>query len=110
MTDDRNAILIRALEASGSDREAKLARAILGDPQPAAPPRSEAEEEARWLKVRRSYYLGTVNPPKNGKPRDVPVSTGLARALWPLQGAPEALVFQNERGERVDRDTTGNAS
>ena len=36
---DKNAILIRALEASGSDREAQLARAILGDPAatPAAP-------------------------------------------------------------------------
>ena len=32
MSDEKTAILIRALEASGSDREAQLARAILGDP------------------------------------------------------------------------------
>ena len=39
--DDKTATLIRALEASGSEREANLARAILGDPAapaPAAPP------------------------------------------------------------------------
>jgi hypothetical protein len=38
---DNHAILIRALEASGSEREAQLARAILGDPAAAsadAPP------------------------------------------------------------------------
>jgi hypothetical protein len=34
---DKNAILIRALEASGSEREAQLARAILGDPAAGAP-------------------------------------------------------------------------
>jgi len=39
MSDEKTAILIRALEASGSEREAQLARAILGDPAaaPAAP-------------------------------------------------------------------------
>jgi hypothetical protein len=39
MSTDKNAILIRALEASGSEREANLARAILGDPAvPASDP------------------------------------------------------------------------
>ncbi len=33
---DKSEILIRALEASGSEREAKLARAILGDPAASA--------------------------------------------------------------------------
>jgi hypothetical protein len=37
MSDEKTAILIRALEASGSEREAQLARAILGDPAAAAP-------------------------------------------------------------------------
>ncbi len=39
MSDEKTAILIRALEASGSEREAKLARAILGAAAeaPAAP-------------------------------------------------------------------------
>ncbi|MFI5003448.1 MAG: hypothetical protein ACHQE6_00395 [Solirubrobacterales bacterium] len=36
MSDEKTAILIRALEASGSEREAQLARAILGDPAAAA--------------------------------------------------------------------------
>jgi hypothetical protein len=44
MSDDKNAILIGALEASGSEREANLARAILGDP--AAPAAAAAAEPA----------------------------------------------------------------
>jgi hypothetical protein len=36
-THDNAQILIRALEASGSEREAQLARAILGDPAAAGP-------------------------------------------------------------------------
>ena len=46
---DNAAILIRALEASGSDREAALARAILGDPAevPAAGDVPAAVAEAR---------------------------------------------------------------
>jgi hypothetical protein len=44
---DKTAILIRALEASGSEREAQLARAILGDPAatPAAPAEATAAAE-----------------------------------------------------------------
>ena len=40
MSSENSEILIRALEASGSEREAKLARAILGEaaPAPAAAP------------------------------------------------------------------------
>src|SRR2546423_1148245 len=36
MSDEKTQILIRALEASGSEREAKLARAILGETPAAA--------------------------------------------------------------------------
>ncbi len=42
---DKVAILIRALEASGSEREAKLARAILGESEVKAAPAPPADEE-----------------------------------------------------------------
>lgn len=58
---------------------------------------------AKRLRVRREFYEGVVAPPKSkyGK-RDIPLSTAMARLLWPLQGNPDDLVFTGPRGLRVD--------
>ncbi len=58
---------------------------------------------AKRLRVRRQFYEGVVAPPKskNGK-RDIPLSTVMARVLWPRQRDPDDLVFTGPRGLRVD--------
>jgi len=59
---------------------------------------------AKRLRVRRQFYEGTVAPPKSDTSRrDIPLSTGMARTLWPLQADPDELVFVGPRGLRVDR-------
>jgi integrase len=59
---------------------------------------------AKRLRVRRQFYEGVIAPPKSKYgSRDIPLSPGLARLLWPRQGAPDGLVFVGPRGERVDR-------
>lgn len=51
------------------------------------------------------FYLGTVSAPKsrNGR-RDIPLSSAMATRLWAAQGAPDALIFTDKLGQRVDRD------
>jgi integrase len=51
------------------------------------------------VRVRRQHYRGETKRLKsrNGR-RDLPLSTGLARRLWPLRGAPEALLFATRAG------------
>jgi integrase len=59
---------------------------------------------AKRLRVRRQCYEGEVAPPKSRYGgRDIPLSTAMARLLWPRQGDPDALVFTGPRGQRVDR-------
>ncbi|HUA12394.1 MAG TPA: site-specific integrase [Solirubrobacteraceae bacterium] len=65
---------------------------------------SDVDLGAKRLRVRRSYYEGTVSEPKSsyGK-RDIPLSTNLGRELWAIQGKPDELVFTSTRGQRVDQ-------
>jgi integrase len=70
--------------------------------------------ELRWkdvdlgqkkLLIRRRIYQGKVASPKSKSgTRDIPISTGLARELWGLQGGPEELLFASVRGHQLDRD------
>jgi integrase len=59
---------------------------------------------ANRFKVSRRFYRGRVAPPKSkyGR-RTVRLSPALSRALWPLQGDPDALVFTSEKGHRLDQ-------
>jgi integrase len=55
--------------------------------------------------VRRQFFQGEVGVPKTRHGvRAIPLSTGMARALWQRQGAPAELVFMTMRGTRVQRD------
>jgi integrase len=59
---------------------------------------------AKRLRVRRQFYEGTVASPKSKHgSRDIPLSRAMSQLLWPLQGAPDDLVFVGPRGLRVDR-------
>jgi hypothetical protein len=80
MSSDNSEILIRALEASGSEREAKLARAILG--QPAAP----AEPAAPAVPAAAAPAAEETAPP--GKA--------------PLTAADLGTISQEEAVERMD--------
>lgn len=59
----------------------------------------------RRVQVRRRIYRGCVDAPKSryGR-RTIPLSEGIARALWTRKGsaADEALVFASARGELVN--------
>jgi integrase len=61
----------------------------------------------RRVQVRRRWYRGSFAPPKSryGR-RDVPITEGMARALWELRkeskGADEALVFPSASGTPID--------
>jgi integrase len=65
----------------------------------------------RRLRVRRSLSRGRVGPPKSryGR-RDVPLTEGMARALWEARKRPgtdsgeEALIFPAADGGPLDRD------
>lgn len=58
---------------------------------------------AKRLRIRRQFYEGVVAPPKSKHgSRDIPLSTAMARLLWPRQGAPDGLVFTGPRGNRLD--------
>jgi integrase len=57
--------------------------------------------------VRRAWSASTLNPPKNGKQRTVPVSNNLSAALtgWRVEtnfGAPSDLIFPNSIGRYQD--------
>jgi integrase len=58
---------------------------------------------ANSFKVSRRFYRGRVAPPKSkyGR-RTVRLSPSLSRALWPLQGDADALVFTTAQGSRLD--------
>ena len=57
------------------------------------------------LHVRRQFFQGEVSAPKTRHGvRAIPLSTGMARALWQRQGAPDDLVFTTRHGKRVQRD------
>jgi integrase len=64
----------------------------------------------RRLRVRRSLSRGQIGPPKtrHGR-RDVPLTSGMARALWNARKAPgadgrdEALIFPDRDGGYLDR-------
>lgn len=69
--------------------------------------------ELRWrdfdfgtntFKVSRRFYRGRVAPPKSkyGR-RTIRLAPALSRALWPLQGTPDDLVFTSAKGQRVDQ-------
>lgn len=66
MTDEKTQILIRALEASGSEREAQLARAILGNPATAqadaAPAESPGQAYARAQQEQAAAQAGEQVP------------------------------------------------
>ena len=68
--------------------------------------------ELRWkdvnlerceLHVRRSRYDGDITTPKSGRSRIVPFPSEVARALWPMVGPPERLVFAYEDQTPFDR-------
>src|SRR5436190_2909546 len=64
MPDNSNSdILIRALEASGSEREAKLARAILGKAEAPAEPTAAERPAASAAQPRPAPQVGTPNNP-----------------------------------------------
>jgi integrase len=54
--------------------------------------------------VTRRFYRGKVAPPKSkyGR-RAIRLTPALAKALWPLQGGPDDLVFTSSNGKRVDQ-------
>ena len=61
----------------------------------------------RRVLVRRRWYRGSFAPPKSrfGR-RDVPITEGMARALWELRkqakAADDALVFPSATGTPID--------
>jgi integrase len=66
---------------------------------------SDVDFGEKRLRVRKRFYQGTVAAPKSDSGRrDVPLSTDVAQALWPLQGDPGELIFTSLRGCRLDRD------
>jgi integrase len=65
---------------------------------------------ARRVKVRRRIYAGEYAPPKSAYGRrDVPISAGLAQALWERRksahGADDAPVWPRRGGRPVDAST-----
>jgi integrase len=63
--------------------------------------------EVGWVHVRRSYdKSGEVGPPKNGKPRRVPLDPSAAAALGP-RGLDDGLVFPNAHGRQQHPDAVG---
>ena len=57
------------------------------------------------LRVRRQFFQGEVGAPKTRHGvRAIPLSIGMARALWQRRGASDELVFTTMRGTRVQRD------
>jgi integrase len=54
------------------------------------------------LHVRRRYYRGGIAPPKAGSVRHLRLEAGRARALREMSADPEALLFVQERGGRVE--------
>jgi len=54
--------------------------------------------------VTRRFYRGSVAGPKSkyGR-RSVRLAPSLSRTLWPLQGAPNDLVFTSAKGQRVNQ-------
>lgn len=59
---------------------------------------------SRRVQIARRFYEGRVAPPKTkyGR-RTIKLSQDVARALWPLQGDPDGLVFTTTTGQRVDQ-------
>lgn len=58
----------------------------------------------RRVHVRRRYYMGGFAPPKSRYgTRSIPLSAGLARALWVRRGQDEELVFTSPGGQLVDQ-------
>lgn len=66
---------------------------------------SDADLGALRVHVRRSYYRGTMNPPKSRYgARSVPISRDMARRLWQARNgaADDTPMFPNTRGGLLD--------
>jgi integrase len=61
---------------------------------------------AQRVQVRRRFYRGGFAPPKSkyGR-RDVPISPGMARSIWPLHAGrePGELLFTSETGRLINQ-------
>ena len=66
---------------------------------------SDADLGGLRIHVRRSYYRGTMNPPKSRYgARSIPISEAMARRLWQARSGAgdDQPVFPNSRGGLVD--------
>jgi integrase len=67
--------------------------------------RKDIDLGRRTIRVRRAYKVvdgvGSVGPPKGGKPRTVPIPGDLAAELEKVEGRPHDLVVQTASGTRV---------
>jgi hypothetical protein len=95
MSSENSEILIRALEASGSEREAKLARAILGEvpaqpTAPAAPAAGDPAPAAMPAPVAAPAIPGEVAP------AGVPVEVQAHAAAMAASGVPGGEVTREQ--------------
>jgi hypothetical protein len=96
MSSDNSEILIRALEASGSEREANLARAILGNP--AAPAADPAEPAAAPAPA--GVPGTTPGTPPGGLPEGIMTAEEIA--AYEAAGGSKGLPYR-EQVKAVER-------